>query len=172
MENKLKNVFKSILLNPFFLCCSICLLLFGILGELSTNESFDLGDFVFVTIIPIIILFIIIFLIKGLEQYNKCRIKKTNINIDKNKNRILILVFWCNILCIPFAYIVTIIVSSYYNLYDLIRYFWIWWLFVPIPITSIILGFKYDVLGYKCKKNIIFGFIILILLLLVGSFYT
>ena len=172
MENKLKHVFKSVALNPFFLFCSICLILFGIFGELSTTGSFDLGDFVFVTVIPIIILYIVIFLIKGLNQYNKCRLKKTDVIIDKKKNRLLLLFFLCNILCFPFAYIVTIIVSSYYNLYDLIHYFWIWWLFIPIPITSIILGFKYDVLGYKCKKNIVFGLITLILLLLIGSFYT
>lgn len=172
MESKLKDVFKSVLLNPFFLCCSIFLMLFGIFGELSTTGSFDLGNFVFVTVIPIIILFIIVFLIKGLNQYNRCRVKETDIIIEKKKNHLLLLFFWCNMLCIPFAYIVTIRVSSFYNIYDLIHYFWIWWFFIPVPIISIILGFKYYVLGYKCKKNIVLGFLVLILLLLIGSFYT
>lgn len=35
--------------------------------------------------------------------------------------------------------------------------FWIW---LPIPILSIILGFKYKKEGFKCTKNIVGGFII------------
>lgn len=35
--------------------------------------------------------------------------------------------------------------------------FWIW---LPVPVLSIILGFKYKKAGFKCTKNIVGGFII------------
>lgn len=47
---------------------------------------------------------------------------------------------------------------------------WVFWLWLPIPIISIILGFKYEKNGFKCTKNIIGGFIVGILLLVFGSF--
>ncbi len=47
---------------------------------------------------------------------------------------------------------------------------WVFWLWLPIPILSIILGFKYKNAGFKCTKNIVGGFIIAFLLLIYGSF--
>ena len=47
---------------------------------------------------------------------------------------------------------------------------WVFWCFLPIPILSIILGFKYNKSGLKCTKNIVGGFIIGFLLLIYGSF--
>lgn len=47
---------------------------------------------------------------------------------------------------------------------------WVFWLWLPIPIISIILGFKYEKNGFKCTKNIIGGFIVGVLLLVFGSF--
>ena len=47
---------------------------------------------------------------------------------------------------------------------------WVIWLWLPIPIISIILGFKYKKAGFKCTKNIVAGFIISYLLLMFGSF--
>lgn len=44
------------------------------------------------------------------------------------------------------------------------------WLYLPIPILSIILGYRYKKLGIKCKKNIVAGYIISVLLILYGSF--
>ena len=44
------------------------------------------------------------------------------------------------------------------------------WLCLPLPILSIILGYKYKKLGIKCTKNIVAGYIITILLILYGSF--
>lgn len=44
------------------------------------------------------------------------------------------------------------------------------WLFLPIPILSIILGYRYKKLGIKCTKNIVAGYIISVLLILYGSF--
>lgn len=50
------------------------------------------------------------------------------------------------------------------------KYAWVVLIWLPIPIISIILGFKYNKAGYKCKKNIIAGFIIGALLLAYSSF--
>lgn len=47
---------------------------------------------------------------------------------------------------------------------------WVFWCWLPIPILSIILGFKYKNAGFKCTKNIIGGFIIGFLLLGYGAF--
>ena len=47
---------------------------------------------------------------------------------------------------------------------------WIFWLWLPIPILSVIFGFKYKKKGLKCTKNIVAGFIIGGLLLIFGSF--
>jgi len=47
---------------------------------------------------------------------------------------------------------------------------WVFWCWLPIPILSIILGFKYKKAGFKCTKNIVGGFIIGFFLLVYGSF--
>lgn len=47
---------------------------------------------------------------------------------------------------------------------------WVFWCWLPIPISSIILGFIYNGKGLKCTKNIVAGFIIGFLLLVYGSF--
>ena len=47
---------------------------------------------------------------------------------------------------------------------------WVFWCWLPIPIFSIILGFKYKSAGFKCTKNVVSGFIIGFLLLIYGSF--
>lgn len=46
----------------------------------------------------------------------------------------------------------------------------VFWCLLPIPILSIILGYKYKKEGFKCKKNIVAGYIIGILLIIYGSF--
>lgn len=47
---------------------------------------------------------------------------------------------------------------------------WVFWCWLPIPILSVILGFKYKKLGFKCTKNIVGGFVIGFLLLIYGMF--
>ena len=47
---------------------------------------------------------------------------------------------------------------------------WLIWCFLPIPILSIILGFKYKKRGLKCTKNIVGGFIIAFFMFIYGSF--
>lgn len=55
--------------------------------------------------------------------------------------------------------------------FNFTRNMWIFWCWLPIPILSIILGFKYKNDGFKCTKNIVAGFIIGFLLLIYGFFY-
>ena len=47
---------------------------------------------------------------------------------------------------------------------------WVFFLFLPIPIASIVSGFYLKKKGYKYKKNIIVGFIMAALLCIYGSF--
>ncbi len=54
--------------------------------------------------------------------------------------------------------------------FGLHKNFWVLFLFTPVPISSIILGFVLKKKGYKYKKNIIAGFILLGLMCLYGSF--
>lgn len=54
--------------------------------------------------------------------------------------------------------------------FNFIRNAWVFWCWLPIPVLSIILGFKYKNAGFKCTKNIVGGFIIGFLMLIYGSF--
>lgn len=47
---------------------------------------------------------------------------------------------------------------------------WVFWCWLPIPIISIILGFKFNKVEFKCTKNIVSGFIVGILLIIFGAF--
>ena len=47
---------------------------------------------------------------------------------------------------------------------------WVFWCWLPIPILSVIFGFKYKKSGFKCTKNIVGGFVIGFLLLVYGMF--
>ncbi len=54
--------------------------------------------------------------------------------------------------------------------FDFVKNMWILWCWLPIPILSIILGFKYKRAGFKCTKNIVAGIIVSFILLIYGAF--
>lgn len=54
--------------------------------------------------------------------------------------------------------------------YAMTEHAWKFFLVIPIPLTSIILGIIYKKKGYPCKKNVVGGIIITILLCLYGGF--
>ena len=54
--------------------------------------------------------------------------------------------------------------------FNLVKNSWVYWCWLPVPLSSIILGFKYKNAGFKCTKNIVSGFIVGFLLLSYGSF--
>ena len=47
---------------------------------------------------------------------------------------------------------------------------WVFWCWLPVPISSIILGKKYKKEGFKCTKNIVAGYIIAVFLFMYGAF--
>lgn len=59
-------------------------------------------------------------------------------------------------------------VSSYNNLFN--ENMWLFFLFTPIPIASVIFGFVLKSKGYKYKKNMIIGIIMTVFLCVYGSF--
>lgn len=50
------------------------------------------------------------------------------------------------------------------------EYMWIFFLFLPIPVSSVVMGIIYKIKGYKCLKNIIAGSIIAFFLFIYGMF--
>lgn len=86
---------------------------------------------------------------------------------------LMIILFIATICClwgalISIALITTTIQEPQTNF---VKYTWVFWCWLPIPLLSIILGFKFNKANLKCTKNIVAGFIIGFLLLIYGSFY-
>lgn len=55
--------------------------------------------------------------------------------------------------------------------FDFVKMTWVFWLWLPIPILSIIFGIKYKRAGFKCTKNIVAGVIMGFLLAVYGAFW-
>jgi hypothetical protein len=53
--------------------------------------------------------------------------------------------------------------------FNFIKNMWVCFIWLPIPIISTVLGYKYHDAGFKCTKNIISGFIIGFILIALGS---
>ncbi len=47
---------------------------------------------------------------------------------------------------------------------------WVFWCWLPVPILSIILGKKYKKEGFNCKKNVVAGYIMAVILSIYGAF--
>lgn len=54
--------------------------------------------------------------------------------------------------------------------FNYIKNVWVLWCWLPIPIASIVLGYRYRKIGLNCTKNIVAGYIIGFLLLIYGAF--
>lgn len=118
------------------------------------------------------------FLNNKISNEKKNIIKKNDVKILKkaqnnNKRIFMIILFIITILSIYGALftcgLIGVISKNTYG-FDMVKYLWIFWLWLPIPILSLVLGFKYKKQGLKCTKNIVAGFIIGFLLLIYGSF--
>lgn len=114
------------------------------------------------------------------EKFNNVenRIEDNNIKISKNyknpnaiKNGMIIL-FIVTIASLWGAAFSVILVNRLIPQYgfSFVKNMWVFWCWLPIPILSIALGFKYKKDGFNCVKNIVAGFIIGFLLLIYGSF--
>lgn len=78
--------------------------------------------------------------------------------------------FILSIASIFFALIVMAILSSFVNVNDAYKNMWVFFVFAPIPIGSVIFGFICKKKGISAKKNIITGFIMLPFLIIYGCF--
>lgn len=101
------------------------------------------------------------------------------IYMPKQNRRIkglLLALFIMSLLSVIFALISTAITLNFLPLpeYDLtmVEYAWIFYLFIPIPLGSTVLGIVFYAKKYKCLKNIIAGVIMTAVLTLYGSFYV
>lgn len=79
-----------------------------------------------------------------------------------------IILFVASLLSIVGALVLVGVVSSKNNLF--VENMWLFFLFTPIPIASIVFGFVLKSKKYKYKKNIIAGIIMSVLLCIYGSF--
>lgn len=80
------------------------------------------------------------------------------------------LLFIFSIVTIFFALASLAIMSRKSYPFHMVQNMWVFYLFIPIPIASIVFGFHLKKRGYRYKKNVIIGFIMAILLFIYGSF--
>lgn len=104
-----------------------------------------------------------------MSLYQKIKIKIRNRWNDFHFKKMFLLIIF--IMSIVSCYLPILIISTIPTLlpYIFIEKSWIAYLFLPIPILSIIFGIRYKKLGYKCQKNIIIGFIASLFIILYGS---
>ena len=90
--------------------------------------------------------------------------------MSKGQKALSLTLFILSIASIFFALIAMAILSSFINVNDAYKNMWVFFLFAPIPIGSIIFGFICKKKGISAKKNIITGFIMLPFLIIYGCF--
>lgn len=97
-------------------------------------------------------------------------------NVPQNKKikTFLLTMFILSLLSI-FIPLITAGISAHFSPlpdypYTFPEYFWLFFVFIPLPLSSAILGIVFYIKKYKCKKNIIAGCIICALLSIYGSF--
>lgn len=105
--------------------------------------------------------------IKNNNKNSEKIIKEIHNRIEK----ILLVLFVLSILCCYCAVVSVNIVSKKEVAILVITKMWIFWLWLPIPIASIVLGIKYKNRGIKCKKNIIAGCISSAFLVFFGAIF-
>lgn len=107
------------------------------------------------------------------KYVNKIGFEKTNKKNNKKIIKILSdVLFTITILTIFFAISSVNVVGDYLDTpsgASLLINMWVFWLWLPIPILSIIFGFKYHKREFDCSKNIVAGVFVAIILLLFGG---
>lgn len=100
--------------------------------------------------------------VKNTEKYH-------NLKFIKNMMTVL---FILSIISVWASMITWMMVNEINNIPNIIfnKTAWVTWFWLPIPILSTILGFKYKNMGFMCTKNIVAGLIVSFLLLMLGSF--
>ena len=108
-----------------------------------------------------------------------CRLLKIDYEEITDKHRslvkhLLLVIFIASILSIFIAMLICGVCMNSSPIPEhpmaMAEYLWVMYLFIPIPATSAVLGFVFLTKKYKCKKNIIAGIIMTVLLAIYGSF--
>lgn len=111
-------------------------------------------------------------------RYNSAKVnikypKETNNDLNNKTKTILNILLYLNIagIIIPIIILFYTIISNNFHLVgnELQQYNYIYYIFSPIPIASIIYGIVCQRKGYNCKNNIIIGVFILIFFFIFGT---
>ena len=98
--------------------------------------------------------------------------KKQSNNIKKlpqDKNRMISIILFIASFLSLFAALFSVGITSNFNKM-FVENMWLFFLWTPIPIASVVFGYKLKARGYKYQKNVITGFIMAALLCIYGSF--
>lgn len=131
---------------------------------------------VFIILIWFILCYLVIFLKERWKKEEKqTKPKETFLKKYKHPKRIknaMIILFILTLLSMHAATFSLTLVANITNThgFNLTKITWIFWLWEPTPILSIILGFKLKKEGLKCTKNIVAGFIMCFYLTMFGFF--
>lgn len=104
-----------------------------------------------------------------LYSYISEKPSKTTEKMTPNKWKVLsVVLFVASLLSMLAGMILVGVVSNANKLFA--ENMWLFFSLTPVPIASVVFGFRAKAKGYKCKKNIIAGIIMTALLCLYGSF--
>ena len=95
---------------------------------------------------------------------NKVEAKK-----PKDKLKIISIIFFVLSICTILGALIGVAILSGIN-QAMTENMWVFFLFLPVPIASVVFGFYLKKKGYKYKKNVIVGIIMAALLCIYGSF--
>ena len=95
---------------------------------------------------------------------NKVETKK-----PKDKSKIISIILFVLSICTIWGALIGVAILSGIN-QAMTENMWVFFLFLPVPIASIVFGFYLKKKGYKYKKNVIVGVIMAALLCIYGSF--
>ena len=105
--------------------------------------------------------------LRTLRPAKKPAKKKVYTDAKGALNTLSIVLFICSILTIFGA---SLVISQFDDFYFITDRMWIFFLFLPIPLASVLLSFYLKHKGYSYLKNLIAGIIMIVVLSLYGSF--
>lgn len=103
--------------------------------------------------------------------YKKNKLKKNKEEVNAKDNTFLLnLLFYITIFSFFGAVLTIRAIAKEVPSSLITEKMWVFWLWLPVPILSIIIGYKLKNQNKKAKSNIIFGCVICVLLIVFGSF--
>lgn len=105
--------------------------------------------------------------LRTLRPAKKPAQKKVYTDAKGALNTLSIVLFICSILTIFGA---SLVINQFDDFYFITDRMWIFFLFLPIPLASLLLSFYLKHKGYRYMKNLIVGLIMIALLCIYGSF--